>query len=292
MKKEEEEKKEEEKKDDEEVEIVERSVVLDEFSESEISENASEEAKEKHKWNVNARKVTKTIATSSNLRAVNFCYVDKLIDVRGKNRPIAFYVPPKSSNLSTGGVFIYDRTQNKDNSIYLFIGPEAPQNLIPLGEKLLDLIVKQSNNPHVYHIERTLESEDFNKMIHDIGGNKSMMQGTNNAGDQFFFELQFFTTMLHIFIFENDEPVHEIHEKNPKLSHLPSQGAAVIDTSDNNIYLYVSSVEESSLEGHPVKKSLEDALSWMKEQPEFKKKDLILFDKNRVPPNLQIIFQS
>ncbi|KAH0793173.1 hypothetical protein GPJ56_002882 [Histomonas meleagridis] len=269
--------------------LAERGIKLDEFSESEISENASEEVKEKHQWNLNVRKITRAIAVTSNLRAVNFCYVDKLIDVRGKNRPIAYFVPPKSSNLSKGGVFIYDRTQCPDNKIYLFVGPSAPNNLVPLGERLLGLIVEKANNPTIIRVERSLESSEFNEMIHDMGGNIIMMQESEKAGDQFFFELQFFATYLHIFNFEVGKSMEEVHVKKPTLDILPKEGASVIDTSDNNIYLYVSDV--SAQEG-PTYDELQNALKWMGEQQEFKKKDVIVFDLKTVPPNLQIIFQN
>ncbi|KAH0794452.1 hypothetical protein GPJ56_001477 [Histomonas meleagridis] len=278
------------RKEEEEYKILAaRGFVFNEYKESEIEENASKEVKEKHEWNLNVRKITRALAVTSNLRAVNFVYTDRLIDVRGKNRPIAYYVPPKSSNLSTGGVFIYDRTHNRDNTIYLFIGPKAPNNLVPLGEKLLNLIVEKANNPTVYRVDRSLESEEFKDMIHAIGGNITMMQDAEKAGDQFFFELQFFATKLHIFNFEVGKGIEEVHVKKPTLDILPDEGASVIDTSDNNIYLYVSNVEVH--EG-PIQECLNSALHWMGEQPEFQKKDVIVFDKKTVPPNLQIIFQN
>ena len=270
-------------------EFQDRSVSLDleEFPEEQLPENATEEVKKKHEWNHNVRKITKTISkiTNGNLKAINFRYVDRLINVRGTKNPIAFFLRPRSSELAPTGVFIYDTTRiAKDNALYLFAGPEATDHLIELGEKLLGLMIDDTECPNVIRIIKTMEGPDFNRMIYQMGGHKDMIQSGQNYGDQLFFEIQFFKTLLHIMIFEGELMTEQT---KPDFKSFPDNGAAVIDTSDNALYLYVGHVKPESEEE---KETQNRAISWMNDQPEFKGRELLVFDKSKIPPNLALIF--
>ena len=281
-----EEEKEEEKKEEEDV--MERHVELKEIPEEELRPDATEEEKARHTWNHSVRKIATKVSELScgNLRAINFCYIDRLIDVRGSKRPIAYFVPPKSSNLSHGGVFIYDTTRMADNRLYLFCGPESPENLRQLGENLLQLMIKETPKATIERIIGVEEGPTFEHMIHEIGGHVDMMQSTKNAGDQLFFEIQFFKTLLHIFLFRNNEMIDKVVE-NPTLDYLPDDGSAVIDTSDNALYLYIADVNS---EDEQQQAAQYQAIQWMNKQPEFRHREILIFDKSTVPPNLAIIF--
>ena len=275
-------------KQEEEPTITERNIELQEIPEEPLSETASEEEKKQYRWNHAVRGVATKMrqVSSGQLRAINFCYLDQLIDVRGKNRPLAVFVPPKSSNLSKGGVFIYDTTRMEDNRLYLFAGPESPQGLRELGERLLNLMIKEKPKAKVERIIGVLEGPDFEHMIHQMGGHVDMMQSSHNAGDHLFFEIQFFKTMLHVFVFKDNEMI-EPDVENPTLDLLPDSCSAVIDTSDNALYLYIADV---NTENEQEQADQLAALQWMNAQPEFRHRDILIFDKSSVPPNLAIIF--
>ena len=280
------EEKEEEK--EKEVEVMERNVELKEIPEEALSEDATEEEKARYTWNHSVRQIANKVSELScgNLKPINFCYIDRLIDVRGSKRPIAYFVPPKSSNLSPGGVFIYDTTRMPHNHLYLFCGPESPENLRTLGETLLQLMIKETPKATVERIIGVMEGPTFDQMIHEMGGHVDMMQSTKNAGDQLFFEIQFFKTLLHIFVFRNNEMIDKVVE-NPTLDYLPDDGSAVIDTSDNALYLYIADVDS---EDEQQQQDQYQAIKWMNQQPEFRHREILIFDKSTVPPNLAIIF--
>ncbi|KAK8885964.1 hypothetical protein M9Y10_041423 [Tritrichomonas musculus] len=272
---------------EEEPELRDRSASFIEFPEQPLEEDAPEEVKEEHAWNHNVRQITKTINNISkgNLKAINFCYVDRLINVRGKSRPIAFFLRPVSSELAPSGVFIYDTTRVlKDNALYLFVGPEADEFQEKLGEKLLDLMIESTKCPNIIRINRDMNSPDFQRMIHQMGGNKIMMQTPKNYGDQLFFEIQFFKTLLHIEVFEGEMMTGQ---DNLDFDELPPNCAVVIDTSDNALYLYVDHVDPQT---EDEKKTQLNAIEWMSEQPEFAKRELLVFDKSKIPPNLKLLF--
>lgn len=278
----------EQAKQEEEPTVTERNIGIEEISEEPLSETASEEEKQQYRWRRGVRSVATRMrqVSSGQLRAINFCYLDQLIDVRGKNRPLAVFVPPKSSNLSKGGVFIYDTTRMEDNRLYLFAGPESPQGLRELGERLLNLMIKEKPKAKVERIIGVLEGPDFAHMIHQMGGHVDMMQSSHNAGDHLFFEIQFFKTMLHVFVFKDNE-MTEPDVENPTLDLLPDSCSAVIDTSDNALYLYIADV---NTENEQEQADQLAALQWMNAQPEFRHRDILIFDKSSVPPNLAIIF--
>lgn len=272
---------------DENLEIRDRSASFIEFPEQPLEEDAPEEVKVEFAWNHNVRQITKTInnVSNGNLKAINFCYVDRLINVRGKKRPIAFFLRPLSSELSPSGVFIYDTTRIvKDNALYLFIGPEADEFLENLGEKLLDLMIESTKCNNIIKINRDMNCPDFQRMIHQMGGNKVMIQTSKNYGDQLLFEIQFFKTLLHIMVFEGEMMTSQ---ENLDFDELPPNCAVVIDTSDNALYLYVDHVDPQS---EDEKATQLNAIQWMSEQPEFAKRELLVFDKSKIPPNLKLLF--
>lgn len=266
---------------------ISKHIRFEEFPEQPLEDDAPEEVKEEHAWNHNVRQITKTInhISNGNLKAINFCYVDRLINVRGKNRPIAFFLRPLSSELSPSGVFIYDTTRIlKDNALYLFVGPEADEFLEGLGEKLLDLMIESTKCHNIIRIKRDMNCPDFQRMIHQMGGNKVMIQTSKNYGDQLFFEIQFFKTLLHIMVFDGEMMTSQ---DNLDFDELPQNCAVVIDTSDNALYLYVDHVDPSTEEE---KNTQLQAIQWMSEQPEFSKRELLVFDKSKIPPNLKLLF--
>lgn len=257
----------------------------EEYPEEKIDENASQEVKEEHEWNHNVREITKVVNDLTEIKAINFCYVDRLINIRGKNKPIAFYLKPVSSELSPNGVFIYDTTRlAKDRNLYLFVGPEANQFLEKSGEKLLEMLIEETKCPNVIRIIRDMNSPDFDKMIHQMGGSKKMILSSNNYGDQFFFQNQFFKTLFHVYVFTANNQMEASNDLN--FDTLPPNCAAVIDTSDSSLYLYVDHVDPTSEEE---KQTQNDAITWMGKQPQLAKRELLVFDKSKIPCNLKLL---
>lgn len=268
----------------EEIEPVQKDGNYTEFPEQQITEDASQEAKEEFEWNHNVREITKAIKELTDLRAINFCYVDRLINVTGKNRLIACYLRPLSSELSENGVFIYDTTRlSKNRALYLFVGPKASAFLEKSGEKLLNMMVEDTKCETVFRIIRT-KGPEWQRMIHQMGGSEIMVRTEKGFGDPFFFENQFFKTLLHIFIFT---PNNMEQRNDLNFDELPPNCAAVIDTSDLALYLYVDHVEPTSEEE---KQTQLDAIHWMGKQPQYKNRELLVFDKSKIPTNLKILF--
>lgn len=287
-------KKEEEVENEEEIEVgdlEERDIKFTEIIEEAPPEDASQEVKEQFEWNQKVRTVNKKMGeiSSGTLKAINFVYLDRLICVRGKNHPIAKYVPSKSSQLSYSGVFIYDTTKLHDNTLYLWSGPQATENLYNLGEKLLESMSQETPKARLIRMKGDCESDNFRHMIHEIGGHIGQIQKAENYGDEMFFEKCFYTTDLHIFQFKDNEQAELSEIKQPSLDLLPENGAAIIDCSDNALYLYLDHVEaQNEQENNDQIK----ALVWMNEQKEYRTRDILIFDKGSIPPNLKIIFHA
>jgi len=226
-----------------------------------------------------------TRQSSGKVKVINHMNLDRLINVKGKNRPIAVFVPTKSSSLSMSGVFVYDTRKLPDNTLYLFAGPDCPDSLIELADKLL--LMMHSNKPaeNIIRIIKTTEGDDFNRMIHAIGGHKSQIMPTEKSSDDLFFENVFFKSLLHITSFSNGES-KEIKAKNIKYSDLPDKGAAIIDTSDIALYLWVPQpFSNDENEMHDV----ELATRFISENSAFNGREVFMFNPHTVPPNISII---
>lgn len=74
---------------------------------------------EKQAWNTAVNTISTRITDLSfgKIRTINYMYLDQLISVHGRTRPIAVYVPAKSSELSHSGAFIYDTHKCEDNRL-------------------------------------------------------------------------------------------------------------------------------------------------------------------------------
>lgn len=270
-------------------EIQDRSVTLIEFPEAQLPEDASPTVKAEYEYNHKVREITKSINAFSkgNIKPINFCYVDRLINIRGKSRPIPFFIPPLSSQLSPSGVFIYDTTRlAKDRALYFFVGPEADQFLQDSGEELLELMKEDTKCDNVIRIIRDMECDDFKRMIHQMGGSTIMIQSAHNYGDQFYFQNVFFKSLLHIFCFDNED-LSTLDDLD--FDTLSDTCSVVIDTSDNALYLYVAHVDPQD----QVEKDTQTAaIQYMSDQEEFKNRELLVFDKSTIPPNLRLLFKK
>ena len=147
-------------------------------------------------------------------------------------------------------------------------------------------MVEDTKCDNVIRIIRDMNCPQFAQMIHQMGGSAKMVQTSNNFGDPFFFQNQFFKTLLHIFIFtpNNMEETRELD-----FDKLPPNCAVVIDTSDLALYLYVDHVEPTNEEE---KQTQTDAITWMGKQPELTNRELLIFDKSKIPSNLKILFNK
>ena len=268
-----------EKKMQEEAELRERK--LQEEAERKLEE-------EKAKWSTAVTTTSKKIADLSfgKIRAVNNLDLDQLINVHGKHRPLAVFVKPRSSNLSHSGAFIYDTHKLKDNSLYLFIGKDCPPALEQLTEKLLDAYKQEYPTTNLIRIIRTTEGPDFNRMIKVIGGHIDQIQPSSKAGDELFFENNFFAVKLHLIIYSHGE-IQTPDLKTISLDDLPEEGAAVIDTSDTALYLYIP---HSDPINDVEKADQEKCIKWMSEEREYNGRDVTIFNKTCVPPNLKVLF--
>jgi len=246
---------------------------------------ASPEEKKK-RWDEAVNRASEQISTISlgKLRAINNLWLDRLINIQGKTRPIAIYVKPRSSSLSMNGVFIYDTRKLSDHSLYLFAGPEASDALILLGEKLLGLFHEETPDSSIIRIIKNLNSPEFSRMMKVIGGHISQIQTSKNAGEGLFFENQFFKTLLSIVIFVNGNK-SVITKKNLSVSDLPTEGVAIIDTSDSCLYLWIP---------HPdiCVDDREMAVSWMSNEDRYTGRDVTVISSDCIPPNLKIIFNA
>ncbi|KAK8880918.1 hypothetical protein M9Y10_003619 [Tritrichomonas musculus] len=258
-----------------------------EYTEPPLKSDATKEDKEEYDYNHKVRQLTQTINTISNgyLKPINFCYVDRLINIRGRKRPIAVFLKPVSSELSPSGVFIYDTTRMpKDKALYFFVGPESQKSLEQFGEKILDDLSKETKCQNIIRIT-DMKSPNFQKMVHQMGGNQIMILKPKNYGDELVFERSFFTEKLHMRLFEKDQ---KTTCSVIDFDSVPKNGVLVIDPSDFALYLYVDNIE---LKNDDEKKSLISAIEWMKNQPRFDKRELFVFDRSRIPSTVQLLLQ-
>lgn len=252
--------------------------------------NAKDFIIQERKWAARVNHLSKNIhdASEGTIKTVNYSDLDRLINVRGKKRPIAVFVRPRSSNLSHGGAFIYDTRNLEDNALYLFAGTKCPDSLIKQAEILLRLMndVKPANQ--IYRLIRDYNSDDFKHMIHQIGGHIDQIQSVKNAGDELFFENQFYKTLLNIKIFNEGKNFNvEFKNNRASLSDFPTHGAGVIDTSDLALYLYIPNRDSEDV------KEREDVLQaalWMANHTEYRGREVLIFNAKDVPPNIAIIF--
>lgn len=221
-------------------------------------------------------------APENNIKVINNMDLDRLIHVRGKNRPMAVFIPPRASNLNENNVFIYDTRKTKDNSLYLYAGMKSNDFQIELGRQLMKAMIETFPPEHTYEIIRD-DGPDFARLIHTIGGHKDDVQSAEIAGDDLFFENVFFKTLLHLHTFI-DGKITNLDVQNPLLSMFPENGAAVIDTSDLALYLWIGDKSDPQNE--------QDAANWLKSQKEYNNRELLIFRKERIPANLKIIFRS
>ena len=266
--------------------------ILEEAEERErrLQEEAERKLEEeKAKWTNAVSVASKKIADLSfgKIRAVNNLDLDQLINVHGKHRPIAVYVKPRSSNLSHSGAFIYDTHKvPKDNSLYLFVGRDCPPALEGLGEKLLEAFKLEYPDANLIRIIRTTEGPDFQRMIKVIGGHIDQIQPSAKAGDELFFENNFFAVKLHLIIYSHgDMSTPEL--KTISLDDLPEEGAAVIDTSDTALYLYIP---HSNPINDVEKADQEKCIKWLSEERDYSGRDVTIFNKTCIPPNLKVLF--
>ena len=256
-----------------------------EFKEIPLPSNASKEDKEEFNYNHKIRNLTQLINTTTNgfLKPINFCYVDRLINIRGVKRPIAVFLKPVSSELSPSGVFIYDTTRmQKDKTLYFFIGPESQGNLEQFGEQILASLSAESKCNNIIRI-RDMQSPEFHKMVHQMGGHERMILKPKNYGEELVFERSFFTEKLRVKLFDGD--------KRTTLSlidfgSVSKNGALVIDPNDFALYLYLDNIDPKNDEE---KKALLTAIEWMKNQPRYDKRELFVFDKSRIPSTVNLL---
>jgi hypothetical protein len=255
-----------------------------------LSPTATDAERRRHDWNVKVREIGNEVVDISKgrLKPVNFYYRDALFQVRGHSRPIALTVRPISSNLCLSGVYIYDTTKLPDNRLYLFFGPESPPRLRSQGEKLFELMSSESPGSVFVRIDGNLESADFKRMLHEMGGHVGMIQPATRGGDERLFERQFFATQLRIHVFSGgrDSDI-ETSRDSFSISSLPDPCSAVIDPGDDSLYLYISDVhseKESDFEDR------RNAIQWLNSQPEYRDRSPFIFDKETIPPPLAILF--
>jgi hypothetical protein len=228
------------------------------------------------------------IQTQRKLRPVNYVDIDQLISVRGDKRPIAIYVAPRVSNLSPSGVFIYDRTRKEDNSLFLFVGPDAPERLAELGGRLFSDMQSELGCSRAVQVLRTMDSPEFGDLMKLIGGTRAMIPPASGLGDEKLFERNFFMTKLqvHRFVGGAHEELSFDHEQ-PTLSIFGDRGSAVVDPGDDRLYLYVADFESDDWQENEDRAM---AVEWMNQQQEYRGKWIHLFDLSEVPPNLRLIF--
>ncbi|EAY10132.1 hypothetical protein TVAG_088470 [Trichomonas vaginalis G3] len=261
---------------------------LEQRAEAEKKALAEKYEAEKAAWTSQVKETSQTITDLSfgKIRTINHLDLDQLISVHGKSRPIAVYVPCKSSELTHSGAFIYDTHKLPDNSLYLFVGKDCPPALEAQGEKLLQAYSDEYQTVSIVHVKRTLEGPEFNKMIKTIGGHIDQIQSTEKAGDELFFENNFFKVKFHVVCFVEGKTLTPAVSKSITVDVLPEKGAAIIDCSDKSLYLYMSSVMPTD----PVEKGdQENAIKFMTSQPEYSNRDVTIFNHNCIPANLKIL---
>lgn len=270
---------------DDEIVIIDEKNKYVEVPEAPLADDATEKDKEDFEYNHKIRNLTQMINTLTDgyLKPINFCYVDRLINIRGKKNPIAVFLKPVSSELSPSGVFVYDTTRMpKGKALYFFIGPESQKNLEKFGEQILQALSKESNCDNIIRI-RDMDSPDFQRMIHQMGGHKRMILKSKNYGDELVFQNSFFAEKLQIRMFDGTK---KTCCASIDIDGVPQNGALVINPSDFALYLYLDNIDPKNDEE---KQSLITAIQWMKNQKNFDKRELFIFDKTRIPTTVQLI---
>ena len=123
-----------------------------------------------------------------------------------------------------------------------------------------------------------------------MGGHVSQIQSSKNAGDELFFERQYYMIKFKFYIFSHGKETEKrISTKSrPTIQDLPDFGAAVVDTNDTALYLYIAN---PNTEDPEEKKDVENATAWMTDNIK-ENRDITIFYKGTIPPNLLIIFSD
>lgn len=268
----------------------EKTISVDITGKHSKSDSALDYFTKQKNWNKRIKEISKRIndLSSGNIKTVNNAFLDRLIEIRGKNRPIAVFVKPISSNLSHGGAFIYDTRKIKDKSLYLFIGNKCPMFLQRNAKALLELMDSLERAKHVFYINKDYECKEFRRMIHTIGGHIDQIQSPKSAGDEFLFEHCFYKTNLHIVIFSEGKPQALAFKSNQaSIADLPQKGACVIDTSDLALYLYIPNPHSKD---DDEKEDVLASVQWIASQREYKGREVTIFQSSSIPPNIAVIF--
>lgn len=232
------------------------------------------------------RNITKQIKSKSNgsLNPINFCYVDRLISVRGFTRPIAISLQPSTTKLSSYGVYIYDTTRLQDDkALYLFVGPDAQAKTEKFGQDLLSMMANETKCTNIIKIIRNTNSPDFQNMIQKMGGSQKTLDKSKNYGDELNFQLNFFSTQFH-----NQNILGDTIAPNTKLNfnNLPPKCVDIIDTGDFTLYFYVDNANPSS---DAERTTQLNAINYICKKREFKNREVIVFDKSCIPSTVKIL---
>lgn len=257
-----------------------------EYPESSLQSGASQSDRNLYDLNHNLRNITKQIKSKSNgkVNPINFCYVDRLISVRGYKKPIAISLNPSKAKLSSYGVYIYDTTRlQSDKALYLFVGPNAHEKTEKFGQNLLNLLVNETKCNNVVKIIRNTNSPDFQNMIQRMGGNQGSLDKSKQYGDELIFQLNFFSSQFHNHIIVGDTI-------SPRTSVdfdiLPPKCVDIIDNGDFSLYVYVDNANPSS---DAERQTQVNAINYICSRPEFRKREVIVFDKTTIPACVQIL---
>lgn len=250
-----------------------------------ISPNASQIEKKDYDYKVKIRNIAQMIqdATNGYLKPINSVYVDRLLNIRGKKKPLAIFMKPVSSNISANGIFIYGTTRIKNNeALYLFIGPNYKGELVKTAEKILMQLSEESKCKNIFRINDT-NSPVFQKMIHQMGGSQKTILNDAVYEDENKFEKKFFVEKLGIHRFGGSKMINLV---SLNLNDIKENNALVIDPNDYVFYLFLDNIEPKN---DKEKKSLIDAIEWMKSQPSFDKRELFIFGKEHAPYTVKLM---
>ena len=218
------------------------------------------------------------------MNPINFCYVDRLISVRGIKKPIAIALNPKTAKLSSYGVYIYDTTRlQSDQALYLFVGPDAQEKTEKFGQNLLSLMSKETKCQNIKKIVRNSSSQDFQDMIQRIGGNQQSLDKSKNYGDELIFQLSFFANQFHNHIIVGDTIAPRT---SVDFNNLPPNCVDIIDNGDFVLYFYVDHANPSS---DAERQTQLNAINYVCNKPEFRNREVIVFDKTIIPATVQIL---
>lgn len=256
-----------------------------EYDETSLQQGASQSERKLYDLNHNLRNITKQIITKSNgkVHPINFCYVDRLINVRGYKKPIAITLNPKTAKLSTYGVYIYDTTRlQQDKALYLFVGPDAQEKTEKFGQNLLSLLVNETKCQNVIKIIRNINSQDFQNMMNRLG-NQNSLSKSKKYENELVFQLNFFSSQFHnqIIVGDTISPRTSVD-----FNILPQRCVDIIDNGDFSLYFYVDNANPSSEEE---RQTQINAINYICSKPEFRNREVIVFDKTTIPATVQIL---